>query len=111
MTVKDQDVELVRGEAVEITCPITRQIDGSEPNLDGASCLYRAVLFESQDVLIEKPATIDVDEATVSVILEAEDTSALEGNFYHEFRITDVVGRPFVVSNGALISRATPTTP
>jgi hypothetical protein len=108
VTVKDQNVELVRGEAVEIICPITRQVDGSFPNLDGATCVYRAVLFESGDTLIEKPATVDVAETIVSVILEGEETAALEGNFYHEFRITDVAGRPFVVSRGALISRATP---
>ena len=111
MTVADRNIECVAGEAIACTIPVVYQqkVGNAEVPVDmaGAVATVRVKVFATAELLLEKPATIDVDAAEISFVLESEDT-ATAGNFYWDCLLVDVAGRPFVVARGALVVRAAP---
>ena len=98
MATKNQNFEMWQGEDKELVFSITDVDD-----LSGASAQWQLANSYYRNAEITKSGTVDGSAATVTILLEPDDTLSLKtGTWVHQLRLTDSSGNRNKAAEGKL---------
>ena len=97
----------IAGDTLRITETITEP-DGSPKNLTGATVEWAVARYATESPVLDASdadVTLDVTDAAagiVTVAVAADVTADMNGEYIHEFRVTDQAGDQDTVTRGTL---------